>query len=93
MPISRLTLQQQVRDELLGWLQEGKLSAGQRITEQWLSQSLSVSRTPVREALRGLEREGLVCRADRGYSVIAINEQMVREVYPMLCGSNASGCG
>lgn len=85
MPISRLTLQQQVRDELLGWIQEGKLAAGQRITEERLSNLLSVSRTPIREALRGLEREGLVCRAGRGYSVAAINEQMVREVYPMLC--------
>jgi DNA-binding GntR family transcriptional regulator len=39
---------------------DGTLEPGQRISQNLLAQELGVSRTPLREALRLLEREGLV---------------------------------
>jgi DNA-binding GntR family transcriptional regulator len=46
---------------------EGRLRAGERVTEDQLSRRLGVSRTPVREAMRVLEGQGLIVRRrDRG---------------------------
>lgn len=41
---------------------DGRLAPGERITEVELAQRLAVSRTPVREAIRVLEAQGLVIR-------------------------------
>jgi DNA-binding GntR family transcriptional regulator len=41
----------------------GALSPGQKVTERGLAQQLSVSPTPVREAIRRLEHDGLLERA------------------------------
>lgn len=40
----------------------GSLRPGQRVTEDELARSIGVSRTPVREAMRGLEAQGLITR-------------------------------
>ena len=40
----------------------GLFSAGQRVTERGLATRLNVSATPIREALRRLEQEGLIER-------------------------------
>jgi DNA-binding GntR family transcriptional regulator len=45
-----------VRDQIL----RGELPAGQRLRQADLAQSLRVSPVPLREALRGLEAEGLI---------------------------------
>lgn len=41
---------------------EGRLAPGQRVTEDQLALDIGVSRTPVREAIRGLEAQGLIVR-------------------------------
>lgn len=59
----------------------GKLSPGERLMEIKLANELGVSRTPVREALRKLEKEGLVITTPRkGAEVAPINERDLREV-------------
>jgi DNA-binding GntR family transcriptional regulator len=54
-----------LRDRILRF----ELKPGERLTETGLAQLLSVSRTPVREALQKLEHAGLVARDGRGYCV------------------------
>ena len=49
-----------VHDVLRLALRDGRIGAGTRLVEAELADTLSVSRTPVREALRRLEAEGLV---------------------------------
>lgn len=49
-----------VHDVIRRLILEGELAAGTEISQLELSRKLSVSRTPLREALRLLEREGLV---------------------------------
>ena len=60
---------------------EGALQPGERIVEQQLAEMLSVSRTPVREALLKLERENLVARVGRGMTVRTYSSDEVRDIY------------
>jgi DNA-binding GntR family transcriptional regulator len=49
---------------------EGRLAPGERVTEEELALRVGVSRTPVREAMRMLEGQGLIVRhRDRGVFV------------------------
>ena len=61
---------------------EGKLTPGLPINENGFAQDFNVSKTPVREALRHLEREGLVENVPgRGSAVTHITFQDIREVF------------
>lgn len=65
----------------------GHQAAGHRArgTEVELATQLGVSRTPLREALLILEREGLVVsEVNKGFRVAALSEARVRELYPIL---------
>ena len=59
----------------------GELEPGERLMEIQLAERLGVSRTPVREAIRKLELEGLVVMVPRkGAEVASITEKNVRDV-------------
>ena len=58
-----------------------ELKAGERLTEIRLADRLGVSRTPIREAMRKLELEGLVVMVPRRGAVVAkISEKNLRDV-------------
>lgn len=58
-----------------------ELKAGERLPEIHLADKLGVSRTPIREAIRKLEIEGLVVMVPRRGAVVAkINEKNLRDV-------------
>jgi DNA-binding GntR family transcriptional regulator len=60
----------------------GKLKDGERLVEKELAEKLKVSRTPVREALRKLETEGLVVHLPRkGVVVKGFSRDDVIEIY------------
>lgn len=60
---------------------KGELEPGERLMEIQLAERLGVSRTPVREAIRKLELEGLVVMVPRkGAEVASITEKNVRDV-------------
>jgi DNA-binding GntR family transcriptional regulator len=50
---------------------EGKLTPGERVMEVQLAEQLGVSRTPVREAIRKLELEGLLVMVPRKGAYVA----------------------
>lgn len=59
----------------------GELKPGERLMEIQLANKLGVSRTPVREAIRKLELEGLVLMIPRkGAEVAEITEKSLRDV-------------
>ena len=61
---------------------KGKYQADEELRETTLGKELGVSRTPVREALRQLELEGLVkIIPNRGAYVIGISEKDVHDIY------------
>jgi DNA-binding GntR family transcriptional regulator len=78
-------LRQRLRLALLDLIVMGKLKDGEKINESQVSRLLKASRTPLREALLHLEREGLV-RSDlrRGFTVEPFSSREVREMYPIL---------
>lgn len=55
-----------IRDQLRSAILAGDLSPGEQATQVSLADRLGVSRTPLREALRMLELEGLVVRESNG---------------------------
>lgn len=60
---------------------KGELQPGERLMEIQLADKLGVSRTPIREAIRRLEKEGLVTMIPRkGAEVAAISEKMLKDV-------------
>ncbi|MGN0408402.1 MAG: GntR family transcriptional regulator [Bacteroides sp.] len=60
---------------------KGELEPGERLMEIQLAQKLGVSRTPIREAIRKLELEGLVVMIPRkGAEVARITEKDMRDV-------------
>lgn len=62
----------------------GQLAPGRRVTELDLAEQLQVSRTPVREALNRLQRDGLVVERPRtGFAVVQFDETMLREVFDL----------
>ena len=60
---------------------KGELAPGERLMEIRLANMLGVSRTPIREAIRKLELEGLVNMIPRrGAEVAGISEKSLRDV-------------
>ncbi|MEW9551561.1 GntR family transcriptional regulator [Nonomuraea sp. NPDC050783] len=69
------------RSRLRELILDGAYPPGARLTELELAATLSMSRTPVREALRALAADGLVRPAGRGVVVVALAEADLDEAY------------
>ena len=75
---------EQVRDSILRAIRSGRYRPGDRIRETEVAKWLDVSRTPVREALRRLEADGLLSfESWRGVVVSRLDRQQVGELYAM----------
>jgi len=60
------------------------LRPGDRVRENEIAERLTVSRSPVREALKQLEADGLIEPAPpRGFVVVALTQRRVSELYAM----------
>ncbi len=60
MAIRRVSLREQVKDEILKRLAAGALEPGSSINEVQLASELNISRTPLREALIELQQDGVI---------------------------------
>lgn len=75
------TLRELVSRSLRAAILSGAAAAGQFLRERDVARRLGVSKTPVREAFRELEREGLVVSAPhRGVIVVGVTVDAVREM-------------
>lgn len=78
------TTQQYVQETLRSGILQGKITAGSRLRQDEIAQSLGVSTTPVREALRTLASEGLISiDVHRGAVVRELTLDDVREIYDL----------
>ncbi|AUC55172.1 GntR family transcriptional regulator [Sagittula sp. P11] len=69
---------------LLTELREGRLNPGDRLRETELAERLGMSRTPVREAIRQLEADGIVTHVPRqGATIRTLDYAEVMELYEM----------
>jgi DNA-binding GntR family transcriptional regulator len=83
--ITRERLSSDVHQEVLNRIIRGEIASGQRLKDAELAEELGVSRTPIREALLRLEREGfLTSQKHLGFSVKRLQESEIREVYPLV---------
>jgi len=79
------SLAARVTQELLDSIVEGRLRTGQRLpSERDLSEQFGVSRTVIREAVRGLEAKGVVeVRSGRGLQVASVTSAQVTETFDL----------
>ena len=87
-PIAPVTFSPDLADQayqaILDAICEGTLAAGQRITQESLAESLSVSRQPILQAMVLLKRDGLVIDAGgRGVMVAPLTVKHSANVYQM----------
>ena len=80
----RLQIKEVVYRRLVRAIVELRLRPGQQLRERQLSEQMGVSKTPIREALVRLEKEGLVTVAPyRGAIVRGYTHTDVREIYEL----------
>jgi DNA-binding GntR family transcriptional regulator len=88
--VERQRLHDTVVDHLRRFIVEGVLEAGKKLNERELCETLDISRTPLREALKVLASEGLVEIApNRGASVSKMSEAELRETFELMSGLEA----
>lgn len=82
--ISRDTIANQVVDELRQRIVGGRYPGGMKLLQEQIAEELGVSRSPVREALRQLEAEGLVkLTSQKGAEVTPISAAEVSEMFEL----------
>jgi DNA-binding GntR family transcriptional regulator len=81
---NRGLLRQSAYDAIKTLIITGQLAPNARVTELELTDQLGVSRTPVREALNRLERDGLlVSRAKNGFAVASFNLESAEQAFDL----------
>jgi DNA-binding GntR family transcriptional regulator len=81
VPARRRRLSEEVVSRVREAILEGRLRPGQRIVETELAERLEVSKSPVREAMKELEREGLVViHPHQGAFVRDVTAKDIREI-------------
>lgn len=77
----RADVQSEIRERIL----DGRLAAGSRLNEARLSADLGISRTPLREAMLGLEAAGFLASAlGRGFHVPRLSAAEFRDIGAVL---------
>ncbi|HZZ14280.1 MAG TPA: GntR family transcriptional regulator [Paraburkholderia sp.] len=88
--VERQRLHDTVVDHLRGFIIEGVLAPGVKLNERLLCETLGISRTPLREALKVLAAEGLIdILPNRGALVALMSEVEIREAFELLSGLEA----
>jgi len=78
-------LHKEVADRIRDMIRKGLLKKGDRIVEKHFCEEMGISRTPLREALRILHKEGLIDLApNRGAYVAEPSIQEIREMFDVM---------
>ena len=82
----RKSLGEHVFESLKHSIVMGKISSGEWLVESHIAETLGISRTPVREAIHKLEREGLIERQPRGgFTVLGLTRNDIEETFGIRC--------
>ncbi|AOM81841.1 GntR family transcriptional regulator [Salisediminibacterium beveridgei] len=68
-------------DQIKDLIMVGKVSQRERILEVQLAEQLNISRTPIREAVRMLEKDGLVSRDSMGAYITPLSKKEAQDLY------------
>lgn len=78
----RKSLGEHVFENLKQAIIRGEVVPGTRLVESRIADALDISRTPVREAIHKLEREGLIEKLPRGgFSVLGLTREEIGETF------------
>ena len=81
LPLRR-SLGEHVYENLKQAIVRGNLAPGSRLVESHVAEALRISRTPVREAIHKLEREGLLRKSPRGgLFVVGLTRAEIQETF------------
>lgn len=84
MMLQRDTLPMQVLNKLMDWIMDGKLKMGEKLNTEELARQLGVSRMPIREALKSLEKMGLAESTPYvGVKLVSLEQEDVLQIYLM----------
>ena len=90
--IVRAPLHVQVAERLRLLIDSGELAPGTRLNEIELCNTMGVSRTPLREAIRSLATEGLIeLQPNRGAIVSIVSQEDVTEILPIMASLEGLG--
>ncbi|WP_316356045.1 GntR family transcriptional regulator [Devosia sp.] len=79
-----LTLRERIYEEIVRMIVSGELPSGTPLDEKALTEKLQVSRTPFREALGTLAKEGLIeIKPYRGFYVRSFSRKEVEDLYEL----------
>lgn len=81
--IRNVNLGAQVAQALREMILDRDLPTGTRLLEENLAEQFDVSRGPIRDAFRQLEREGLVQTRKRGVFVVGLNSGDIADLYAL----------
>jgi DNA-binding GntR family transcriptional regulator len=88
--VERMRLHDTVVTHLRNLIVEGALAPGMKLNERELCETLGISRTPLREAMKVLAAEGLIDIApNRGAFVSRMSETEIRESFEVMSGLEA----
>lgn len=87
LKLNRSSLHEQIVGMLRRMMLEGRLTPGQHIDEKLLCEQFEISRTPLREALKVLNSEGLIdLLPNRGARVAGTSPHLVSECFDVVAG-------
>ena len=88
--MAHASLHEQAAHRLREMLVEGRIPPGAKLNERELSKALTVSRTPLREAIKMLAAEGLVeLLPNRGAIAVELTEEDVLNTFEVMAGLEA----
>jgi len=88
--LNRKTTGGEIGEKLRREIESGRLGPGSRLDEVRLAGVFGVSRTPVREAILALERDGLVERQPyKGCRVASFDDRKIKEMFPIVAALEA----
>ena len=80
-PVRKRLVTDQIIERLIPAIATGSLPPGYRMVEDELASELGVSRVPVREAIRELSLQGILCTAPgRGWRISPFDDRQIQEV-------------
>lgn len=86
------SLASKIYDEIRHRIMSGEMKSGDRLTERTLRERYGSSRTPIREALKMLERDGwLRAIPKKGTFVAGLEPEQIREIYQVRTAIEPAG--
>jgi DNA-binding GntR family transcriptional regulator len=76
-----ITLSELAFDRILDKITKGEFKVGQVFTDERLVTELKMSKTPIREALKALEHQGLLAKVGKSYGVVNLTKEDILHIY------------